>query len=80
MTTRRCLHCGALVLSRRRCSCRKRAVLGYGSAWQRESRALRTAASRCADCGATVDLTVDHPTRDVVCRRCNSKRGATTHG
>jgi len=57
---------------------------GYNSAWSRLSRRARALQPFCSDCGATEDLTADHlrwPARgledvDVVCRSCNSKRGA----
>lgn len=60
---------------------------GYGYRWS----LLRAEAIRrqpfCADCGATTDLTGDHrvwPARTladvaVVCRGCNSARGAVRH-
>lgn len=58
---------------------------GYGSAWQRLSKHARRLQPWCSDCGTNNDLTADHlvwPATqlehvDVVCRSCNSKRGAT---
>lgn len=65
---------------------------GYDAAWFRLSAKARRLQPFCSDCGATEDLTTDHtpeawarkvrglPIRladvDVVCRRCNSRRGA----
>lgn len=65
---------------------------GYGTAWMKLSRRARRLQQHCSDCGATEDLTADHseeawrrhyagkPIRlqdvDVVCRSCNSRRGA----
>ena len=65
---------------------------GYDSTWDRLSRRARKLQPFCTDCGTTQDLTCDHtpeawarkerglPIRladvDVVCRSCNSKRGA----
>lgn len=43
----------------------------YGAAWQRYSRAERERQGRCAVCGATVDLTLDHATGLVGCRSCH---------
>lgn len=66
--------------------------LGYDYAWQKLSARARKLQPFCEDCGATDDLTADHSVeawkrkaagkvirlRDisVVCRRCNSERGA----
>lgn len=57
---------------------------GYNSAWARLSARARRAQPFCTDCGTTSDLSADHlrwPARtlvdvEVVCRPCNSKRGA----
>lgn len=57
---------------------------GYTYAWQRLSREARRTHPFCMDCGTHEDLTADHlrwPARtladvEVVCRSCNSKRGA----
>lgn len=65
---------------------------GYGAAWQRLSKRARAAQPFCTDCGTPEDLTADHSEEtwkrveagkvlrlqdvDVVCRRCNSERGA----
>lgn len=57
---------------------------GYGSAWQRLSARARRLQPFCLDCGTADDLTSDHlvwPARtladvEVVCRPCNSRRGA----
>ena len=69
---------------------------GYGSRWQRLARKARALQPFCSDCGATDDLTGDHSIEawkrhdagktvrlqdiDVVCRRCNSERGAARGG
>lgn len=65
---------------------------GYGGAWQRLSKRARAMQPFCSDCGTPEDLTADHSEEtwrrmaagkvlrlqdvDVVCRRCNSERGA----
>lgn len=57
---------------------------GYDAAWRRLSKRARRLQPWCTDCGTTEDLTGDHlrwPARqledvDVVCRTCNSRRGA----
>lgn len=65
---------------------------GYGWTWQKLSRRARRLQPWCSDCGATEDLTTDHSPEawerheqgkvirlqhvDVLCRSCNSKRGA----
>jgi len=66
----------------------KTADRGYGSAWAKLSRAAIRAHPWCTDCGTRGSrgnpLTGDHlrwPARslsdvEVVCRRCNSRRGA----
>ncbi|WP_369022552.1 hypothetical protein [Micrococcus luteus] len=66
--------------------------LGYDYAWQKLSARARRLQPFCEDCGSPEDLTADHSVeawkrkaagkvirlRDisVVCRRCNSERGA----
>lgn len=62
----------------------KTAARGYGSQWQALSRQARDAQPWCSDCETTDDLTVDHlrwpavtlNDVEVVCRSCNSRRGA----
>lgn len=65
---------------------------GYDSAWDRLSRRARRMQPWCSDCGAVDDLTTDHSPEawaakqagraidismvDVVCRSCNTRRGA----
>lgn len=65
---------------------------GYDRTWRKLSERARRLQPFCSDCGATADLTVDHslqawrrkaqslPIRlqdvEVVCRPCNSRRGA----
>jgi hypothetical protein len=43
----------------------------YRGDWARTSRQARAASPLCALCGATDDLTLDHTTWLVVCRRCH---------
>lgn len=70
----------------------KTAARGYGAAWQRLSKRARELQPFCLDCGAADDLTTDHTPEawrrlqqgktirlkdiEVVCRRCNTDRGA----
>lgn len=65
---------------------------GYGWQWRKLSERARRLSPQCEDCGSVHDLTTDHsvsawqridsglPVRledvAVVCRRCNSERGA----
>lgn len=65
---------------------------GYDAAWDRLSRRARTLQPWCTDCGTADDLTADHLPEawerkakglavrlqdvEVVCRSCNSRRGA----
>lgn len=59
---------------------------GYDYQWQKVSKAARAAQPWCSRCRATTDLTVDHviPLAQggdgrmvtVLCRSCNSKKGA----
>lgn len=65
---------------------------GYGWHWQQLSARAIKLQPFCADCGSEHDLTTDHTVRawqrveagktvrlrdvEVVCRRCNSERGA----
>lgn len=82
---RPCLECGALVSGsgRSRCLVHERAYQArrnrrversiYGGDWPAESRALRAQQPWCSTCGADSDLTVDHPTRAVLCRRCHAR-------
>src|SRR5699024_1568868 len=65
---------------------------GYGARWQRLSQRARRLQPFCLDCGTTQDLTTDHTPQAwkrqqegksirladvvVVCRPCNSERGA----
>lgn len=43
----------------------------YKGDWPAESLTLRHAQPWCSTCGSTDDLTVDHPTRAVLCRSCH---------
>lgn len=68
---------------------------GYDTAWAKLSKRARRLQPFCTDCGTTTDLTADHteeawarrerglPIRltdvTVVCRSCNSRRGAVRH-
>jgi hypothetical protein len=65
---------------------------GYDWTWRKLSRRARRLQPFCTDCGTADDLTTDHTTEawqrhargqvirltdvDVVCRRCNTDRGA----
>lgn len=65
---------------------------GYDAAWQKLSTKARAMQPWCSDCHTTEDLTVDHSAHawarkaagkrirltdvEVVCRPCNSRRGA----
>ena len=63
------------------------------SEWRKLSRKMRDAQPWCTRCGSTSDLTLDHvvplskggaavPDESgvvVLCRKCNSSRGARTH-
>lgn len=59
---------------------------GYNAAWRNLSERARKLQPWCSTCGATEDLTCDHlewPARtlkdvDVLCRKCNSAKGAPT--
>lgn len=69
-----------------------RTARGYDNAWVRLSRQARRLQPFCLDCGSPYDLTADHSPEawrrkaegkairltdiDVVCRPCNSARGA----
>jgi 5-methylcytosine-specific restriction protein A len=90
MPKRQCLVCGALS-NQTRCSAHQLldmrpppAARGYDSDWRRLSKLARTLQPWCSDCGSLTDLTADHlrwPATslddvDVVCRACNSRRGA----
>lgn len=63
LLARPCLGCGAIVRGRSRCqACSTTTTRGYGSTWQRTARNLISLRLRCAWCGTTNDLTVDHIT------------------
>ena len=44
----------------------------YDYQWQQLSRQLRAQTPWCGVCGSGLDLTVDHPTRAVLCRSHHS--------
>lgn len=82
----RCLQCRRVAERRRP----KRSDRGYDKRWAELSKQIRAAHPWCKECGATNDLTVDHiiPLVDlhpdlryevsnlqVLCRRCNSRKG-----
>lgn len=66
--------------------------VGYDTAWDKLSKRARKLQPFCTDCGATEDLTGEHTPRawdrknrglpirlvdiEVLCRVCNSRRGA----
>jgi len=70
----------------------KTAARGYDHHWRKLSERARRLQQFCDDCGSTADLTADHSPEAwarrsagrvirladiaVVCRRCNSERGA----
>ena len=81
---RACLVAGCPALtSRTRCPAHERAWQAarnarperaiYRGSWPAESRAIRAAQPWCSACGSGGDLTVDHPTRAVLCRRCHGR-------
>ena len=90
MILRPCLGCGCLIPKRfSRCATCSTPV--YNSAHQRRSRLARAMQPYCSECGTTEDLTGDHIVAlanggdmlgplDVLCRSCNSRRGANPHG
>ena len=55
-------------MDRGRCAQHRRTTSqrGYGSRWQRQSRALRQQIGRCQRCGTPDDLTLDH-VRAITC-------------
>lgn len=84
----RCVPCGRtrqLRLDQQRGGATAR---GYSAGWERLRRKAVKLQGFCADCGGTVDLTGDHLiwpacTLDdvaVLCRSCNSRKGAVRHG
>lgn len=91
---RQCLQCGR-VSDQSRCDRHRLpdrrpspAARGYDAAWRKLSKAARSAQPWCTDCGTTADLTADHlrwpalslDDVEVVCRSCNSRRGAVRTG
>jgi hypothetical protein len=74
--------CGGFVTLRGRCDKCRAAFenarnrrpwrMKYDSAWAKESADIRADQPWCTSCGTTNDLTVDHPTRSVLCRSCHS--------
>jgi len=80
----RCINCRRVAERNRP----RRVDRGYDYQWAKLSRAMREAHPYCKQCGTTKDLTVDHiiPLADggprlepsnlqVLCRRCNSRKG-----
>ena len=89
-----CLDCGVIVENNdsrcARCLGRRTAISVarkrrlYGGTWRILSEDAR-AGGRCAYCGATEDLTLDHVIPGtteggvrILCRSCNGHKGATT--
>ena len=71
---RPCLHPGCPTLvTKGRCPTHRTTTTqrGYGSEWQRYSRAKRAQQPWCSTCGRTDDLTTDHTTDAVYCRSCH---------
>jgi len=88
-----CRVCKTLIpLGKSYCPVHNRAFRGLGADWDLISRAVIAAAPWCVECGAESDLTTDHivprskgGTNDpsnlrVLCRPCNSSKGATGRG
>lgn len=78
---RPCLDCGLLTRTttsrcgpcqRNRDRARNRARLQYQGSWKGASRRARRAQPWCSVCGTPYDLTLDHETGTVQCRRHNS--------
>lgn len=83
MARRRCLGCTSLTTSGSYCpTCKARRKQTYnGSEWQRIRTQQLLDHPRCAHCGATTDLTVDHiiPRSlaggvQTLCRSCNGRK------
>lgn len=80
---RPCLDCHRLVDNGTRChACelawqsrrnQRPARAIYRGDWPAESRAIRDAQPWCSVCSRLTDLTVDHPTRAVLCRPCHAR-------
>jgi hypothetical protein len=77
---RPCLDCGALSRATRCPACTKQRASQRNAAPQRDiyrgdwpaySRQRRAEQPWCSLCGSPTDLTVDHTTDMVVCRRCH---------
>lgn len=61
LLARTCLGCGTVVRGRSRCAtCATTKARGYDSHWKQLARQVIAASPRCAWCGSTRDLTVDH--------------------
>jgi 5-methylcytosine-specific restriction endonuclease McrA len=84
---KRCLGCGQRTQRSYCPTCQRGYDSAYNSTTKRaRARATIAASPRCEECGATTDLTADHliPVIDggaagplrVLCRSCNSARGA----
>lgn len=87
-----CDHCRPQYINRQRPNKPQPQRIGYDYTWRKLSQRARSRQNWCSDCGSTEDLTADHspeawarkqrglPIRlrdiDVVCRRCNTDRGA----
>jgi 5-methylcytosine-specific restriction endonuclease McrA len=86
MTTR-CLRCGQRTKGSYCAACARKRRAIYDRD-RNSSAAIVRASPRCAKCGSTTDLTADHiipiseggagGPRRVLCRTCNSSRGANT--
>jgi 5-methylcytosine-specific restriction endonuclease McrA len=84
-----CLTCGQLTKGSRCPTCERLRLNNYGLAHRRQRRAAITdnPRARCAQCGSTRDLQLDHVDpirggrhqdtgrRQVLCRTCNRDKG-----
>jgi hypothetical protein len=89
MPLRPCLNCGVLgsgtrcvdcyrARQRRRNAQEDRRI--YDRDWRAHSRGRRAEQPWCSGCGTVSDLTVDHPSDAVLCRRCHGELEARRRG
>ena len=93
--TRTCIDCGTLAQATRCTDCRRQADRAkkakrpdlHTAAWRQVRTAAIAAQPWCSDCGTTTDLTLDHVEPrstvagvQVLCRPCNSRKGARARG
>ena len=82
-----CLTCGRLSQGSRCGRCERGWLSNYGAAHRAERRHRIEAGERCARCGSTQDLELDHvkpirggrnqgdARRQILCRKCNRDKG-----